>query len=174
MRAFHNIRARSWRTLGMATVLPAAFAVACGGGESQAIADSASAAPLPATLPAEAIHGLTVRDAWARIADSAATGGAYITLINGNTTAVDIVGAASASADAVEIHETSHHDGMAHMSARPTIRIAPGDSLVMAPGGLHVMLIGLHSALKAGDSVPLVVQLATGDLVPLTIPVRAP
>lgn len=87
---------------------------------------------------------------------------------------MEIVGAASASADAVEIHETSHHDGMAKMSARPSITIAPGDSLVMAPGGLHVMLIGLHSALRAGDSVPLVVQLATGDLVPLTIPVRAP
>lgn len=170
MHVFENTRALLLRTTSIAML--GAGAVACGSGEQQA-ADTAAAAPVP-PVPAETIHGLTVRDAWARIADSAATGGAYITLVNGNTTAVEIVGAASASADAVEIHETSHHDGMAKMSARPSITIAPGDSLVMAPGGLHVMLIGLHSALRAGDSVPLVVQLATGDLVPLTIPVRAP
>ncbi|HEY0930911.1 MAG TPA: copper chaperone PCu(A)C [Gemmatimonas sp.] len=173
---------RSLQHIGPAQVRAVAFITLLTGIIGCTIQDRASgdattdtaAAPSAAPVAAETIHGITVRDAWARIADSAATGGAYITLVNGNSTPVEIVGAASASADAVEIHETSHHDGMAHMSARPSIVIAPGDSLVMAPGGLHVMLIGLHSALKAGDRVPLVVQLATGDLVPLTIPVRVP
>jgi len=142
---------------------------ACTSSDQQPAQDTASA-----EAPAQTMHGITVRGAWARIADSAATGGAYVTLVNGNTTPVEIVGAASATADAVEIHETTHHDGMASMTARPSIVIAAGDSLLMAPGGVHVMLIGLHRALVAGDQVPLVVQLATGDLLPLTIPVRAP
>ena len=37
---------------------------------------------------------------------------------------------------------------------RPTI--APHDSLVLAPGGDHLMLEGVDRELKAGDQVPLV------------------
>lgn len=161
---------RSLHRSVVALLVAAPLCIACGDTEQHAEMSTT----LAAAAASPVIHGITVRDAWARIADSAATGGAYVSLVNGNRDMVEIAGAASTAADAVELHETMQHDGMMHMTPRTSVAIAPGDSLVMGPGGLHVMLIGLHRALVVGDSVPLVLQLSSGDLIPLMIPVRTP
>lgn len=117
---------------------------------------------------------LMVRDAWARFADSGATSGAYLTLVNGDTVATTLVGASSPWARATEVHETMQHDGMAHMQARPSITIAAGDSLVMAPGAVHVMLIDLVRAVAVGDTVPLMLRFDNGDSLAVPVPVRTP
>lgn len=109
---------------------------------------------------------------FARPADSAATGGAYVTIVNADAMAVDLTGASSPWATAVEVHETMNHDGMAHMMARTVVPIAPRDSLVMKPGGVHMMLIGLTRALREGDSVPVTLRFSVGDSLVLRIPVR--
>lgn len=136
----------------------------------------AAAGSLAATTQdaAPVIHGITVQDAWARLADSLGTSAAYVTLVNGNAEAVEITGAASTAAEVVEIHETSQHEGMMHMMPRASIVIAPGDSLTMVPGGIHVMLIRVNRTLRPGHKVPLVLHLANGNEIPLTARVRTP
>jgi periplasmic copper chaperone A len=122
--------------------------------------------------------GQTIVDAWARTADSGATGGAYLTVLNHDSVAVELVGASSGWARAVEVHETMDHDGMTHMMARPTITIGARDSLVMRPGGVHLMLIDLARPLTPDDSVPVTLQLALPhgerDSVLVRLPVRTP
>lgn len=133
----------------------------------------ALAACAPTAQP-DGARGVVVADAWARLADSGATSGAYLSLRNADTVAAKLVGATSAWARATEVHETMQHDGMAHMQARPSITIAAGDSLVMQPGGLHIMLIDLARAIAVGDSVPLTLRFATGDSLSVRVPVRTP
>lgn len=116
--------------------------------------------------------GRQVTASFARPADSAATGGAYVTVVNADSTAVELTGASSPWATAVEVHETMNHDGMAHMMARTSLPIAPRDSLVMKPGGVHMMLIGLTRALREGDSVPVTLRFSVGDSLALRIPVH--
>jgi hypothetical protein len=135
---------------------------------------SSVAALLAACAPSETTPtGRFVTTSFARPADSAATGGAYVTVVNADSVAVELTGASSPWATAVEAHETMNHDGMAHMMARTTLPIAPRDSLVMKPGGVHLMLIGLTRALREGDSVPVTLRFSVGDSLALRIPVRA-
>ena len=117
---------------------------------------------------------LLVRDAWVRAADSGDTGGAYLTLANADTTALTIVSMSTPVAASTELHETMQMSGMVHMMARPDFVLERDSALMMAPGGLHLMLTGLNRALRAGDTVQLTLTLADGRTVPVAMPVRAP
>lgn len=117
---------------------------------------------------------LIVREAWARPADSGATAGAYLTLQNSDTTAHVITTITSPDAEAAELHATMQHDGMAHMVAQPTMAIPRDSTLVMVPGGLHVMLHATTRALTAGDTIRLVLTLDQSTVVPVAVVVRAP
>jgi copper(I)-binding protein len=133
---------------------------------------SATALLAACATPEPPQTGRLVTTSFARPADSAATGGAYLTVVNADSIAVALTGATSPWATAVEVHETMNHDGMAHMMARTSVPIAPRDSLVMKPGGVHMMLIGLTRALREGDSVPVTLRFSIGDSLALRIPVR--
>ena len=135
---------------------------------------AAMAGLVAACAPTETPQGRAVTAAWARAADSGATGGAYLTIVNHDSVTVDLVGVATALAASAEVHESMQHDGMSHMMPRASVAIGARDSLVMAPGGLHVMLNQLTRALTAGDSVPLTVRFSNGDSVLVRVPVRAP
>jgi copper(I)-binding protein len=117
---------------------------------------------------------LIVREAWARPADSGTTAGAYLTLKNDDTTAHVITTITSPDAAAAELHTTMQHDGMAHMMAQPTVTIPRDSTLVMAPGGLHVMLHATTRTLKAGDTLRLALTVDQNTLVPVAVVVRAP
>ncbi|GAB1344191.1 copper chaperone PCu(A)C [Gemmatimonas sp.] len=116
--------------------------------------------------------GRFVSSAWARPADSGATSGAYVTIVNADSSSVELVGASSTVALAAEVHETMTHEGMSHMMARTAVAIAPRDSLVMTPGGLHIMLLQLTRPLVAGDSIPVTLRFSAGDSVVVNVPVR--
>ncbi len=155
---------KSAATFGLAAAVT--LLAACGTDASSASDDLAMASASE--------HGVTLRDAWARVADSAGTSGAYGVLLNSNTDSVEITGASSDMADVVEIHETMQHGDMVHMMPRGAVAIAAGDSVVMDEGGIHFMLGGLHRTLKAGHRVPLVLRLSSGDSLVIELPVRAP
>jgi copper(I)-binding protein len=124
------------------------------------------------------VRGLVLRDGWARATDSGATGGAYLVLENRDTTPVSITGVSTAAAEAAELHETMVHDGVAHMMPHTAVAIAPGATLAMAPGGMHLMLVGMRRAVAAGDTVDVVLRFTQGagaaDSLPVRLPVRAP
>ena len=48
------------------------------------------------------------------------------------------------------------------MTMRPVtaLPVAPGNPLMLKPGGYHVMLVGLRRALNEGDSFPVTLQFA--------------
>jgi hypothetical protein len=124
------------------------------------------------------VRGLVLRDGWARATDSGATGGAYLVLENRDTTAVSVTGVSTAVAEAAELHETMVHDGVAHMMPHTAVAIAPGATLAMAPGGMHLMLVGMRRAVAEGDTVDVVLRFTRGagaaDSLPVRLPVRAP
>ena len=142
--------------VSLAAVLVTGLAIAC----------STSAAP--------PIERIAVRSGWARIADSGATSGAYMEIANNDTVAITLVGVTTGDAAAAEVHESMQQDGMAHMMPRTDVRIAAGDVVTMAPGGVHVMLIDVRRALAIGDSVRLRLRFNDSTIVAVTAPVRTP
>ena len=58
------------------------------------------------------------------------------------------------------------------MEQLATLKVAPGSSLALAPGGAHLMLLGLSAMPGPGDSVRLCLTLATGPEICTDAPVR--
>lgn len=142
--------------------------LACAGGDARSDAvPSGSAAPVSTAVP------VTVVDAWARPADQGANTAVYLTLEN--AAAPDTVTAVTTDAsESASVHETTQRDGMMHMQAVAAVAVPAGDRLVFAPLGRHIMLMRLRRPLAAGDSVSLMLSLASGARVPVTAVVRAP
>ena len=103
--------------------------------------------------PAQA-QQVTVKDAWIRgtVQGQSATG-AFMEL-TGKSNA-RLVGAASPAAKAVEVHNMKVENGVMKMFPVDGVDLPAGKTVKLAPGGYHVMLMGLQKPLNAGDQVPL-------------------
>ena len=90
--------------------------------------------------------------AWARAgSDSVAV---YLTYENTGKKAQTLVGAASPIAKAVEIHHSSPINMGSGSMAMETVHdlvVEPHQQLVFAPGGYHLMLVGLRRKFTLGD-----------------------
>ena len=128
---------------------------------------------LVACAPVHSQPALEVSDAWARATPpGASAGAAYLTLHNRSKSPVSLISLESEAAKAVEIHEMSLRDGQMRMrSLEGEQIIAPGTSLSLKPGGLHLMLMGLKAPLRAGTSLELSLKLGGGQSQKLSLPV---
>ena len=118
--------------------------------------------------------GLIALQAWIRATPGSDVAAAYLTLHNTGTGARVVTGVRSPLAGRAMIHESTVVNGLATMRARERLRIGAGETLRLAPGGLHVMLMGLKRPLKVGEEVPLVLELEGGDALAVNARVRAP
>ena len=111
--------------------------------------------------PADAAESVRAANAWVRPPVAGQTiASAYVELTS-PTDAV-LVGAGSAAAGRVEMHSMTMDGGVMRMRALPKIDLPAGQTVKLAPGGLHLMLIDVKQPLKAGDRVPLVLSIQPG------------
>ncbi len=118
-------------------------------------AASLVAMSLLATLATGAHAELSLSGAWSRVTPPRAPGAGYVTIRSESDDR--LISAHSSLAERVEIHSMTMKDGV--MVMRPVVdglAISAGEPVVLEPGGLHFMLIGLKTPLKAGDTVPVV------------------
>jgi periplasmic copper chaperone A len=118
--------------------------------------------------------GLTVTDAWARPSTGMGRAGAVYLEITGASNEADVLlRAASPAATTVEIHETSMGaDGTMGMQQVDRIEIAAGGTVVLEPGGLHIMLIDLTGELAAGSTIDLTLTFEKAGEIAVTAEVR--
>ncbi len=131
------------------------------------------AALLPAFTSAAQPPVFSAQDAWIRATPGVDVAAAYLTLHNSGPQPVVVSGVRTPAAAAAMIHETALVDGQSTMRAHEALRIAPGETVRFAPGGLHIMLHGLKRPLAAGDEVPLTLLLEGGASVTVMARVRA-
>src|SRR5262245_52458592 len=103
-------------------------------------------------------------------ADTAAV---YLVLRNTGAQPVTVVEVRSPAATHVMIHETSTTGGQSQMRMHEQLSIAPGQSLALQPGGLHVMVSGFKKSPLIGQTVPFVLVLSSGVTVPVAAVVRS-
>ncbi|MCL2657212.1 MAG: copper chaperone PCu(A)C [Betaproteobacteria bacterium] len=86
--------------------------------------------------------------------------GAFMTL----TSAQDavLVGASSPLAEKAEIHEMKTEGGVMKMSPVANLPLPAGKAVELKSGGNHIMLWGLKQQLKAGEKLPLELQIESG------------
>jgi periplasmic copper chaperone A len=88
---------------------------------------------------------------------------AYLTVTNVSEGSLTIVGASSPAAGRVELHTTVQEDGMMQMRAVKALSLAPGESVELAPGGLHLMLLQLAERLEPAAAARLCLDVAELD-----------
>src|SRR5262245_49547537 len=95
------------------------------------------------------------------------TAAVYLVLQNTGVEPVIVVAIKSSSATHVMIHETRMVGGQSQMRMHDKLVIAPGETMALQPGGLHVMLSGFKRSPLVGQTVPLVLVLSNGATVPV-------
>ncbi|MDP1545633.1 MAG: copper chaperone PCu(A)C [Anaerolineales bacterium] len=114
-----------------------------------------------------------VKDAWARTGMKDGTSAAYMMLANGTAQDVELIGASSDAATAVEVHLSQMGaDGVMQMMKQEAVGIPAGKMLELKPGSYHIMLIGLKQELKVGDSLTLTLHFKNSGDITLTVPVK--
>lgn len=97
---------------------------------------------------------LQIGNPWARATPKGATVGAgYLTITNKGTDADRLIGGSAAPAGRFEVHTTVMENGVARMRQVTGLEIKLGETVELAPGGMHVMFMGLKQPLRQGQTV---------------------
>jgi copper(I)-binding protein len=129
-------------------------------------------AATPAGADVVQADGLTIQNAWARAsAGGATTGAAYLT-VTGGARADDLVAASTPVAATAEVHQTLTENAVMKMRPMPDLPIPAGQGVTLAPGGTHIMLMGLNQPLVAGESFPLTLTFAHAGQVIVDVKVQ--
>ncbi|HUG28636.1 MAG TPA: copper chaperone PCu(A)C [Gemmatimonadales bacterium] len=102
-----------------------------------------------------------------------AQAGGYFVLHNRGEASDTILEVSADWADHGMIHETREEGGRVRMSHLPVLPVPAQDSVVLRPGGFHVMLVRLARMPVAGDTVEWSLRMSSGATVRVLAPVVA-
>lgn len=120
--------------------------------------------PAESTQTRSAPSAIVTAGVWAR-PSTGKTGAAYMALRNKGAGDDRLVGVASPVAETAEIHDMTMDGTIMRMRKLDGLDVAAGAEIAIAPGGLHIMLIGLKAPLVEGASFPLTLTFAkAGDI----------
>jgi copper(I)-binding protein len=83
------------------------------------------------------------------------TGAGFMTIRTAGPAADRLVAARAAIARVVELHTHVRDGDVMRMRPVPAIDVPAGGTVMLQPGGLHLMLIGLTASLEQGATVPV-------------------
>lgn len=113
-----------------------------------------------------------VKDPWARPGTRGGNSAVYMEIHNAQPQADRLVAAGTDVAHTVELHETRMDGGMHRMHRVKAIKVPANGKVELRPGGLHVMLIKLNTALRVGDRFPLILRFERAGRLTVEVVVR--
>ncbi|HEY0064037.1 MAG TPA: copper chaperone PCu(A)C [Telluria sp.] len=133
----------------------------------------ATALILLSTLSLPALAEVSVTAPWARATVPAQkSSGAFMRVQSASK--ARLVGVTSPAAAQVELHQMEMKDNMMKMAQVDGIDLPAGQSVNLASGSYHIMLIGLKQQLKPGESIELNLQVEHPGKKRETVTVRVP
>lgn len=115
---------------------------------------------------------VSVEDAWSR-ATAPGQDAAMVDLSITSGQAATLVGVSSPACKAAELHSMTHEGGMMKMREVKEIELPAGKRVGLGESGYHLMLIGLKAPLKAGEAVPLTLNVRLADKRVVNVEVKA-
>ncbi len=101
-------------------------------------------------------------------------GAVYMTIKNSGVKNDSLVSGSSPVSERVELHTHIHENGMMMMRPVEKIEVPAGGEAALAPGGAHLMLIGLNSPMTEGKEFPLTLRFEHAGEIALTVKVGQP
>ncbi len=115
------------------------------------------------TVPAAEV--INVKDAYIRaMPPGQKVSALFLTLENTADTDHALLKASGDVSAAIELHAHTHENGVMKMGQVDQVAIPAGGVTALAPGGYHIMLIGLKKTLKPGDKVALQLTFEDGSM----------
>ncbi|MDF3074101.1 MAG: uncharacterized protein K0S54_1768 [Alphaproteobacteria bacterium] len=142
------------RRFALGAVIAAAFA-------SAAFAHSYTLGPLKIGHP------------WAR-ATVAANGGAFLSVDNTGATPDRLLRASTEVATSVQLHVHIKDGDIMRMREVDSVDLPAGKKIVFAPGGYHIMLLGLKKKLVEGERFALTLEFEKAGKITVDIAVDKP
>jgi len=113
---------------------------------------------------------IQIDNPWAR-ASVGKTGAIYLTIKNTGGTDDRLMSATTPAADQAQLHIEINDNGIMKMRPLSAIDVKGNSTVTLAPGGMHVMLVGLKQPLKEGQSFPLTLSFAKAGKIDVTVKV---
>jgi copper(I)-binding protein len=131
------------------------------------------------TFPAMAadydVGSIHIAQPWARATPKGATSGAgYMTITNKGTTPDRVSCVSSDTSAQCQIHRMTMEGGV--MKMRPVeggLEIKPGETVTLAPGSFHMMLVTLKHPLEASQTVKATLKFDKAGTVDVEYPIVA-
>ena len=129
---------------------------------------------LPASAGEYRQGDITIENPWARAtAGRAANGAGFMTLVNAGATDDRLIKAETGVAKKTELHTHKMEGDVMKMRPVPAIDLPAGQSVALKPGGLHVMMMGLHDPLKQGESFPVTLTFEKAGTVTVDVAIQS-
>jgi periplasmic copper chaperone A len=95
-------------------------------------------------------------------------------LVIDNETASDdrLLSATSPRAERVEIHDMTLDGAVMQMRPVERLTIPAGQTVTLAPGGMHLMFYGVAEPFAEGQNIPLQLTFGVAGTIDVTLPVR--
>ena len=104
---------------------------------------------------------------------NAPVGGGFLTIENTGAEADRLISATSDVAGETQIHEMAMQgDVMKMRQLTEGLEIPAGETVVLAPGGFHIMFIGLKQAFVEGETVAVTLTFEKAGSVDVLLPVQ--
>jgi copper(I)-binding protein len=106
---------------------------------------------------------------------NAPVGGGFLTIENAGTEADRLISVTSDVAGDTQLHEMAMAgDVMKMRQLVDGLEIPAGETVVLAPGGFHIMFMGLKQAFVEGETVAVTLTFEKAGSVEVLLPVQAP
>lgn len=124
-------------------------------------------------LSATVSHGIAVSEAWVRATVPGQTASGGFMRISSKEAAT-LTGFTTNLAKTHQLHDMSMDGDVMRMRELRQVSLSAGKTVVFGPGSMHLMLLDLKTALKAGERAPitLLVRLRNGQEVRVTTTAR--
>lgn len=128
----------------------------------------------PAAAPPVKVGSLTIEGAWSREPQPGSrVSGGFVKITNTGTMPDRLIEGTVAFAKRVELHEMAVVDGVMRMRELARgIEIAPGASVELKPGGLHLMFMEITERPRAGEPVTATLVFEKAGKVEVTFTVQ--
>ena len=116
---------------------------------------------------------VTVHNAWVRATvPGQEVAGAYMEITS--TKEARLIKVETTVAKMAEIHSMKMENGIMRMQALQGLPLPAKQTVHLAPGGYHLMLMGIQQQLKAGDTVPITLTVESAGQKRSVVTVQAP
>jgi copper(I)-binding protein len=121
------------------------------------------------------LGALEIGQPWSRATPpTAPTGGGFLTITNKGAMPDRLIAARSPAAEQAQVHQMKMEGDVMRMRELDRgLEIPAGSTVTLAPGGYHLMLVGLKAPLKPGMHVPVTLVFEKAGSIDVELDVQA-